>query len=124
MAQCLGVVPCDEVVIARARACQAPARGQRRRVILSINQMDEEWDSGEEVLGLVSKDTPQSTVDRHELQKFLDGAMQKLSPNHRLVVTLYDVQGVPHEQIGEIDSQTHHVVDRDAPRLDAERQAP
>ena len=85
-------------------------RSKRRRVILSINQMDEEWDSGEELLGLVSKDTPQSAVDRHELQKFLNGAMQKLSPNHRLVVTLHDVQGVPHEQIGEImDCNTNTV---------------
>ncbi|GIT77856.1 MAG: hypothetical protein Ct9H300mP32_2380 [Verrucomicrobiota bacterium] len=37
-------------------------RSKRRRVILSINQMDEEWDSGEELLGLVSKEPP--TGDR------------------------------------------------------------
>ncbi len=85
-------------------------RSKRRRVILSINQMDEEWDSGEELLGLVSKDTPQREIDRHELQGILNAAMQKLSPNHRLVVTLHDVQGLPHEQIGEImDCNTNTV---------------
>ena len=63
-------------------------RSKRKRVILSINQMDEEYDRGEELLGLVSKDTPQRDIDRHELQGMLNAAMQKLSPNHRLVVTL------------------------------------
>ena len=85
-------------------------RSKRRRVILSINQMDEEWDSGEELLGLVSKDTPQREIDRHELQGILNAAMQKLSPNHRLVVTLHDVRGLPHERIGEImDCNTNTV---------------
>ena len=85
-------------------------RSKRKRVILSINQMDEEYDRGEELLGLVSKDTPQRDIDRHELQGMLNAAMQKLSPNHRLVVTLRDVQGLPHEQIGEImDCNTNTV---------------
>ena len=85
-------------------------RSKRKRVILSINQMDEEYDRGEELLGLVSKDTPQREIDRHELQGMLHAAMQKLSPNHRLVVTLHAVQGLPHEQIGEImDCNTNTV---------------
>ena len=85
-------------------------RSKRKRVILSINQMDEEYDRGEELLGLVSTDTPQRDIDRHELQGMLNAAMQKLSPNHRLAVTLHDVQGLPHEQIGEImDCNTNTV---------------
>jgi len=32
----------------------------------------------------------------------LNEAMGKLSDVHRLVVTLHDVQGVPHEEIAEI----------------------
>ena len=85
-------------------------RSKRKRVILSINQMDEEYDRGEELLGLVSKDSPQRDIDRHELQGMLNAAMQKLSPNHRLVVTLHDVQGLQHEQIGEImDCNTNTV---------------
>ena len=85
-------------------------RSKRKRVILSINQMDEEYDRGEELLGLGSKDTPKRDIDRHELQGMLNAAMQKLSPNHRLVVTLHDVQGLPPEQIGEImDCNTNTV---------------
>lgn len=85
-------------------------RTKRKRVILSINQMDEEFDRGEELLGLVSKETPQRDISRLELQGILNAAMLKLSPNHRLVVTLHDVQGIPHEQIGEImDCNTNTV---------------
>ena len=85
-------------------------RTKRKRVILSINQMDEEFDRGEELLGLVSKETPQREINRLELQGILNAAMLKLSANHRLVVTLHDVQGMPHEQIGEImDCNTNTV---------------
>jgi len=37
-----------------------------------------------------------------ELQERLNAAMRKLSEEHRLVVTLHDVQGLPHEQISKI----------------------
>jgi RNA polymerase sigma-70 factor, ECF subfamily len=37
-----------------------------------------------------------------ELQEKLNEAMQKLSETHRLVVTLHDVQGMSHEEIGKI----------------------
>ena len=85
-------------------------RTKRKRVILSINQMDEEFERGEELLGLVSKETPQRDINRLELQEILNAAMLKLSTNHRLVVTMHDVQGMPHEQIGEImDCNTNTV---------------
>ena len=85
-------------------------RTKRKRVILSINQMQEDFDRGEELLGLISKETPQRNINRLELQGILNTAMLKLSPNHRLVVTLHDVQGIPHEQIGEImDCNTNTV---------------
>ena len=32
----------------------------------------------------------------------LNAAMQKLSETHRMVVTLHDVQGLSHEEIGQI----------------------
>ena len=85
-------------------------RTKRKRVLLSINQMDEEFERGEELLGLVSKETPQRDINRLELQEILNAAMLKLSTNHRLVVTMHDVQGMPHEQIGEImDCNTNTV---------------
>ena len=38
-------------------------------------------------------------VNIHELQGRLNEAMMKLSEEHRTVVTLYDIQGVPHAEI-------------------------
>ena len=37
-----------------------------------------------------------------ELQEKLNAAMQKLSEDHRMVVTLHDVQGMSHEEIAKI----------------------
>lgn len=41
-------------------------------------------------------------VNIHELQKRLNAAMMKLSEDHRTVVTLYDIQGLQHAEIGKI----------------------
>lgn len=41
-------------------------------------------------------------VNIHELQKRLNEAMQKLSEDHRTVVTLYDIQGLQHSEISQI----------------------
>lgn len=41
-------------------------------------------------------------VNIHELQTRLNEAMMKLSDDHRTVVTLYDIQGVPHAAISKM----------------------
>jgi RNA polymerase sigma factor (sigma-70 family) len=41
-------------------------------------------------------------VNIHELQKRLNEALMKLSEDHRTVVTLYDVQGLQHNEIAKI----------------------
>jgi RNA polymerase sigma factor (sigma-70 family) len=41
-------------------------------------------------------------VNIHELQKRLNEALMKLSEDHRTVVTLYDVQGLQHNEISKI----------------------
>ena len=41
-------------------------------------------------------------VNIHELQKRLNAAMMKLSEDHRTVVTLYDIQGLQHNEISKI----------------------
>ena len=41
-------------------------------------------------------------VNINELQKRLNEAMMKLSEDHRMVVTLYDVQGLQHAEISKI----------------------
>ena len=54
------------------------------------------------MVNLVSDKTPRREAGLTELQEQLNAAMQKLSPVHRLVVTLHDVQGLPHEEIATI----------------------
>jgi RNA polymerase sigma-70 factor (ECF subfamily) len=54
------------------------------------------------MVSLVSDKTPRREAGLTELQEQLNAAMQKLSPVHRLVVALHDVQGLPHEEIATI----------------------
>lgn len=56
----------------------------------------------EELVELVSQHTPRRDAGLAELQEKLNEAMQKLSEDHRTVVTLHDVQGLSHEEIGKI----------------------
>ena len=55
-----------------------------------------------ELVALVSDKTPRREAGLAELQEKLNAAMQKLSDDHRLVVTLHDIQGLSHEEIGDI----------------------
>jgi RNA polymerase sigma factor (sigma-70 family) len=41
-------------------------------------------------------------TDLAELQIKLNEAMQKLTPDHRAVVTMFDIQGMAHAEIAEI----------------------
>ncbi len=45
---------------------------------------------------------PLRDVNLHELQKRLNEAMMKLSEDHRLVVTMYDIQGLQHSEISKV----------------------
>lgn len=77
---------------------------QRRRKFthLSLNESDPA-DEGRGIgRQFVSEHTPRRDVQLKELQDKLNEALQKLSEIHRLVVTLHDIQGVPHDEIGKI----------------------
>ena len=52
--------------------------------------------------GLARHDLADNEARLTELQEKLNSAMLKLSEVHRLVVTLHDVQGLSHEEIGKI----------------------
>ena len=45
---------------------------------------------------------PRRQSNIHELQKKLNEAMQTLSEEHRAVVTMFDIQGMPHAEISQI----------------------
>jgi len=69
---------------------------------MSLNDLDFNAEHDPDLVALVSDKTPRRDVSLIELQEKLNGAMQKLSEIHRLVVTLHDVQGLSHEDISKI----------------------
>ena len=75
---------------------------RKNRTHLSLNDMDFNAENHPDMVDMVSEKTPRRDAGLNELQEKLNDAMQKLSPMHRLVVTLHDVQGLPHEEIATI----------------------
>ena len=75
---------------------------RKNRSFLSLNDLDQQVEHDQELVELVSEQTPRRAAGLSELQEKLNEAMQKLSEDHRMVVTLHDVQGLSHEEIGKI----------------------
>jgi RNA polymerase sigma factor RpoE len=75
---------------------------RRHRSHMSLNDLDLNAEHDPDLVALVSDKTPRREAALAELQEKLNEAMQKLSESHRLVVTLHDVQGLPHEEIAKI----------------------
>ena len=75
---------------------------RRNRTHMSLNDLDLNAEHDPDMVSLVSENTPRRNLGLTELQEKLNAALQKLSPTHRLVVTLHDVQGLSHEEIGKI----------------------
>jgi len=51
---------------------------------------------------LVSPHTPRTEASLGELQQRLTEALDQLTPDHRAVVTMFDIQGMPHAEISKI----------------------
>src|SRR4051812_32595599 len=75
---------------------------RKNRAQMSLNDLDFNAEHDPDLVALISDKTPRRDIGLSELQEKLNEAMQKLSPVHRLVVTLHDVQGLSHEEIGKI----------------------
>ena len=75
---------------------------RKNRTHMSLNDLDFNAENDPDLVALVSDRTPRRDIGLTELQEKLNEAMLKLSPVHRLVVTLHDVQGLSHEEIGKI----------------------
>ena len=75
---------------------------RKNRQGMSLNDLDFNAENDPDLVALISHKTPRREAGLAELQEKLNEAMAKLSDVHRLVVTLHDVQGVPHEEIAEI----------------------
>ena len=75
---------------------------RRNRMHMSLDDLDFNAEHDPDLVALISERTPRRDFSLAELQEELNAAMQKLSEQHRLVVTLHDVQGLPHEEIAKI----------------------
>lgn len=75
---------------------------RKNKTHMSLNDLDFNAEHDPDLVSLISDKTPRRDVNLSELQEKLNDAMQKLSEVHRLVVTLHDIQGLSHEEIGKI----------------------
>src|ERR1700680_672835 len=73
-----------------------------RRYHLSLDDVDSSVQNDKEFLELTASSSPVREVDLSELQKRLNEAMMKLSEEHRAVVTMFHIQGMPHAEISKI----------------------
>lgn len=69
---------------------------------MSLNDLDVEAEHHPDLVALASDKTPRRALAMEELKEKLNVAMQRLSENHRIVVTLHDIQGLPHDEIAKV----------------------
>ncbi|NCC51196.1 MAG: sigma-70 family RNA polymerase sigma factor [Spartobacteria bacterium] len=72
---------------------------RKRRAGISLDDVDSGIERDRAYVEYVSSNSTRRDVSVHELQEKLNKALMTLSDNHRTVVVLHDVQGVPHEEI-------------------------
>jgi RNA polymerase sigma-70 factor (ECF subfamily) len=75
---------------------------RKNRIHLSLNDLDLNAENDPDLVALISEKNPRRDMSLTELQEKLNAAIQRLSEDHRLVVTLHDIQGLSHEEIGKI----------------------
>jgi RNA polymerase sigma-70 factor (ECF subfamily) len=73
-----------------------------RRFNLSLDDVDAGIQNDKEFLELTQTSSPVREADLSELQVRLNEAMMKLSDEHRAVVTMFHIQGMPHAEISKI----------------------
>ena len=72
-------------------------RGRRKQ--LSLEELTPSSALDQEYQEATASSNPVREADIHELQIRLNEAMLELSEDHRTVVTLFDIQGMPHAEI-------------------------
>jgi RNA polymerase sigma-70 factor (ECF subfamily) len=69
---------------------------------MSLDDVDNGIQNDPEFIEMTSAPDATREVNLKELQQRLNEAMMKLSNEHRAVVTMFDIQGMPHAEIGKI----------------------
>lgn len=75
---------------------------RNRRRAMSLDDLDLAIEHDPDFIDATSKSDPVREVGLSELQERLNMAMQKLSVDHRTVVTMFDIQAMPHAEIAKI----------------------
>ena len=75
---------------------------RKRRTGLSLNDVDSGIEKDPALVDSGIQANPERQSSIHELQKRLNEAMMALSDSHRAVVTMFDIQGLPHAEIAKI----------------------
>ena len=78
-------------------------KNRKRRMTVSLNDPGLSGESQEDRRPeLSNNDTPARDARLKEIQEKLNRALDTLSDNHKTVVIMHDMQGIPHEQIAEV----------------------
>lgn len=83
---------------------------RKRRQHSSLDDIDEHLENDPDFMEAAKQGDPRVIINAHEFQKKLNDAMLKLSYDHRAVVTLFDIQGVPQAEIAKILKTTEGTV--------------
>jgi len=75
---------------------------RRRRTGLSLDDEESGVQNDDAFVDHGHRANPRRQSNIHELQKKLNEALQNLSEEHRAVVTMFDIQGMPHAEISKI----------------------
>src|SRR5690606_31265661 len=75
---------------------------RKRRRFISYENINEEVSSSEIFERLTAKNRTEKGALVRELQEKLNESLQKLSPKHRTVVVLHEIEGLEHAEIAEI----------------------
>jgi RNA polymerase sigma factor (sigma-70 family) len=75
---------------------------RKRRAAYSYDDVDSGIQNDPAFVDQAHHSNPRRQSNIHELQKKLNEAMQALSEDHRTVVTMFDIQGMPHTEISRI----------------------
>jgi RNA polymerase sigma factor (sigma-70 family) len=75
---------------------------RNRRKTMSLDDVDNGILNDPDFIAATSNGDPSHSANLVELQKKLNESMMKLSHEHRAVVTMFDIQGMPHADIAKI----------------------
>jgi len=73
-----------------------------RRFQMSLDDIDSGIQNDKDFIEATTGSDPRRETNLNELQKRLNAAMMTLSHDHRAVVTMFDIQGMPHAEISKI----------------------